>query len=142
MGPESRIGHLHVWPGRLTAQARDVVLEGPGFRLEAPVARVTLSLPTLLGRAFALRALELQQPRLTLWSEPRPAAPRAAPAASRPILLGDVRIADGTLIYRDPKGGDWRVDGIRVQGTVGTTALQIETEDIRWDRERPIVLEP
>src|SRR5690348_16920516 len=43
IGPGSRIGALHVVPGKLYAEISDFVVEGPTYRIEAPRARVRAS---------------------------------------------------------------------------------------------------
>jgi outer membrane protein insertion porin family len=147
LGPGSRIGHLHVIPGRLRAEARDVLIVSPGLRVEVKDARVELALSTLLGRAFALRSLELRDPRITI--EPTPAVPGAAapagtpPPVTRPVLLGDVDVTGGQVRYHNPQlGGDIHVEDVRLTGGVGKGALHLQTGTVRWDRPHPVVLEP
>src|SRR6202008_2833862 len=96
---------------------------GRGFRLEAPRLTLRLALPTLFGRGTALRSIAIERPLLTL--APVPPPPPTAPTApmEQSILVGDVRITQGTIVYKDPVGGDWRVDDVTLSGGIGEGSL-------------------
>ena len=66
IGPGSRIGALHVVPGRLWAEVTDLVIEGPTYRIEAPRARVRASWALVMGRGIDLQLLEAKGARITL----------------------------------------------------------------------------
>src|SRR6187397_594850 len=51
LGPDSRIGELHLVPGRLSAELRDVVIEAPGYSVTVARVRVRAHPATLLGRS-------------------------------------------------------------------------------------------
>jgi outer membrane protein assembly factor BamA/autotransporter translocation and assembly factor TamB len=145
LGAESRVGRLHVWPGQLRAEAHELVIAGPGYRLEVPEARVELAWSTLIGRAFALKQLELERPSLRLEATSTTAGARGTSAApvTRPVLVGDIAITGGRIVYHDPAlGGDVRVSDLQISGGVGKHALQLQTGDVRWDRPKPLILEP
>src|SRR5262245_13288652 len=80
LGPERRIGRLHVVPGRLQAELQDLVIDAPGYRLEVPHARVGVSLALVLGRAVSLSFLEADSPRLVL--RPTPETAPVEPASN------------------------------------------------------------
>ena len=143
LGPGSRIGHLHVVPGRLRAVATDVVIEGRGYRLETPRLALSLALPTVLGRALALRSLEMQEPVLTVWPV-EPLGEKTEPAPlEQSVLVGSIDIRRGTFIYADPAaGGDWRVEDVRLVGGIGKDQLRLDTGPVRWERPEPLVFEP
>ncbi|HSB61778.1 MAG TPA: hypothetical protein VLI67_08665, partial [Vicinamibacteria bacterium] len=86
LGPEVRIGRLHVVPARLRAEAADLVLLGPGYRLEVERLRIALAPGTLLGAGLSLREVEVERPRLVLRGNgaPEPAPTTPAPAGAGP----------------------------------------------------------
>jgi outer membrane protein assembly factor BamA/autotransporter translocation and assembly factor TamB len=143
LGPQSRIGRMHVVPGRLRADASDVVIEGRGFRLEIAQLRLALAWPTITGKALALRSIEAQRPVLTIWPVEPLADPEPPTPLEKSVLIGDIRVTNGSLVYRDPTmGGDWRVEGVTMTGGIGESALKLETGPVRWERPEPLVLEP
>lgn len=124
LGPSARLGALRVVPGRLAAEARDVVLEGEGYRLE--VSRVALALDpsVLLGGPLSLSRLELDAPRLEL--RPSSPQPQAAATAPRIVAVRSLVVRDGTLRYADPSLGTLALLGVGARGSLGTGALEIE----------------
>src|SRR5262245_37363633 len=85
IGPRSRIGALHVVPGSLSADIRELTLEGPAYHIEVPHARVRATMALLLRGTLDLRSLEADSPRITL----RP-PPESAPPTPRPDIHIDL----------------------------------------------------
>jgi outer membrane protein insertion porin family len=145
LGPESSVGSVHVVPGRLRADAQNVVIEGRGYKLEIPSLRLALAWPAITGKSMALRSVEMERPVLTLWPV-EPSAPTPPPderPMQKAVLVGDVNVSGGTVVYHDPAlGGDWRVENVTITGGIGTASLKLQTGPVRWERPDPLVLEP
>jgi len=138
IGTNSRIGRLHVVPGRLQAEAHDLVLDGPAFRLEAPRARIRVAPALLLGGSLSLRELEADSPTLVL-RPPPPSETAASDAAAQPIVIRRVDIDDATVVYRDPAlHGDVALRGVDLQGSVGAGRLHLQAQGGAWQRSPPV----
>src|SRR6185436_20822152 len=88
LGPGARVGALSVVPGRLRAEARDVVFEGPAYRVEVRRLRVALSPGTLWAPGLDIRSLEVDGARVVL----RPSAePTTTAPDLGPILVREIR---------------------------------------------------
>src|SRR5262245_17103467 len=110
IGPQSAIRRLHVVPRRLRADLDDLVVEGPGYRVEVPHARVTLTWALVLGRALSVKSLEAQSPRILI--RPAPETGKSG-RFDRRVVVGNLLIRDGTVTYQDPSmKGDVTLKGI------------------------------
>jgi outer membrane protein insertion porin family len=140
IGPESHIGRLHVVPRRLWIEIDELTVDGRGYRLEVPHVRAGLSWALVLGRALSVKYLELQSPRILI--RPAPQTAEGEPFTQR-VLVGNLQITDGTVIYRDPKlEGDVTVEDVDVRGSVGAGILEIATPGGSWARPQPIPIGP
>ncbi|HSD27901.1 MAG TPA: translocation/assembly module TamB domain-containing protein, partial [Vicinamibacteria bacterium] len=146
LGPQSRIGRLDVVPVLLTAEMRDLHLEGPGYSLQVSRARAVLSPAALLRRAPILRSLELDSPRVALRPASRPAAetPESEPPESlKQLRIGVVAVRDASVDWRDPSRAVAAfVSGASARGTVGAGRLDLEAREIVWAGERRLSLGP
>jgi outer membrane protein assembly factor BamA len=139
VGDGSRLGGLHVVPFLLEADARDLRLEGPGYTLTVPEARVALAPGVLRGR-LALRRLEVDAPVLELTAEE--AIPDETTAAPPPVEIEAVAIRDGSVRWTDPDAGELRLGGLSVEGGVGHGPLTIEVPRGEWRGETTVSLGP
>jgi outer membrane protein insertion porin family len=139
IGPGSRIGALHVVPGKLYAQIDDLVVDGPTYRIEAPHARVRANWGFVLGRGIDLRTLEAEGARITL----RPPPPDRPPAVLPSVRVESVRITDATVVYSDPAlEGDVRLDHVAVSGAIGSGTLVATAAGGAWQRSPVVPLGP
>ena len=139
IGPGSRIGALHVVPGRLWAEITDLVIEGPTYRIEAPRARVRASWALVMGRGIDLQLLEARGARITL----RPIPPDQPPGARPSVRIARLHLEDATLVYSDPAlRGDVRLDHVDVAGSIGSGALVATAAGGAWLRTPEVPLGP
>jgi outer membrane protein assembly factor BamA/autotransporter translocation and assembly factor TamB len=137
LGPGSRIGGLHVTPARLAATVDDLTLVGPSYTVRVPRIEASLAPASLLGRALVLRHVGLSSPRVEL----RPstsAAPAAAPF-TKPVIVEDLSVSDGSVSYRDPAlGGAVQLRGLEVHGRIGGGGdLELSLGAV-WERAVPV----
>jgi outer membrane protein insertion porin family len=138
IGPRSRIGALHVVPGSLSAELRELTLEGPSYRIEVPHARVRATLALVLRGTLDLRSLEADSPRITL----RP-PPAGAPAERADVRIAWLRVTDATVIYEDERlGGPLRLDDVDASGSIGEGALVASASGGLWSRDPQVPLGP
>ena len=140
-GPGSRLGRLHVVPIVLRAELKDVRIEGRGYSLHVPLARVTASPAALFGRALIVRLLELDSPRLEL--RPAPSSDERPPEALRRLRIGQVVVRDATVRWEDPsRAVAALVSGLSARGAVGAGRLQCEAREVVWQGERRLAFGP
>jgi outer membrane protein insertion porin family len=139
IGPGSRIGALHVVPGRLYAEIGDFVVEGPTYRIEAPRARVRANWALVMGRGIDLQLLEAEGARITL----RP-PPSDQPASLLPtVRIASLHLKDATLVYSDPAlEGDVRLEHVDVRGAIGSGTLVAAAAGGAWQRTPAVPLGP
>jgi outer membrane protein assembly factor BamA/autotransporter translocation and assembly factor TamB len=138
-GPSSRVGRLHVVPGRLWAEIEDLAVTGPDLSFTA--RRLTLSVaPSLLfGGAPTLRRLTIESPRLVI----NASGGGASGAGRLPVIVEDVRITGGTIVYTDPSlGGRVTLPGVDVTGSLGMGSLSVTTGEGIWAREPAVAVGP
>jgi outer membrane protein insertion porin family len=140
-GAGSRIGGLRVVPFLLRAEVRNLHLEGAGYELTAPVARVVLH-PRVLAGARAVRSLDVDAPvlRLTTGQDDLPEETGSPPPS--PVEIGAVVIRDATVHWNDPETGELVVEGIRVEGAIGSGALVLAAPRAVWRGERALEIGP
>jgi outer membrane protein assembly factor BamA/autotransporter translocation and assembly factor TamB len=140
LGPGARVGALSVVPGRLRAEARDVVFEGPAYRVEVRRLRVALSPGSLSGRGLDIRSLEVDGARVLL----RPSAEPSTTAPDLgPIVVREIRVTDTTVVYQDPTlQGDVVLRGVAGRGSLGSAALDLELAGGTWERSPPVAIGP
>src|SRR4029453_2765564 len=139
LGPDSRIGQLHLVPGRLSAELRDVVIEAPGYSVTVARVRVRAHPATLLGRSVSLALVEAEAPRVTLH-------PQAdAPASERPPSLSIDRldVSGLRLVYVDAGAPLFDADGIEAHGAIGSGPLELSAPGATLHTTRqPLTLGP
>lgn len=142
-GPQSRIGRLHVVPGRLLVEMEDLVVEGPAFRMELPEVRAQAATAVLLGRPV-LRSLHLTRPRLLVKASVEPVSKEGGtPGPIPPILIQSLTIDSGAVVYRDAAlEGDLSLDALEVSGSVGVGLLEARAAGGRWARADPWTFGP
>jgi outer membrane protein assembly factor BamA/autotransporter translocation and assembly factor TamB len=141
LGPQARVGGLTVFPGGLRAEARDVVLEAPGYRVELRRLRAALAPSTLWGPGLDIRSLEIDGARILLRPSPGPAA--AATPYPGPVIVRELRVTDATLVYRDPAlHGDVVLRGLAARGSLGAGVLAVQVADGTWERSPPVPIGP
>jgi outer membrane protein assembly factor BamA/autotransporter translocation and assembly factor TamB len=134
LGPEARLGGLHLLPVRLQAEVWDVVVVGPGYRLELPHARVALSATALLHGDASFRYVEVERPRVAL----RP-APTSEKSTVRLPAVDRVQVTDGSITYSDPAlGGDVAIEGVAASGGIGPGPLDVNAKGGEWRRPVPV----
>jgi hypothetical protein len=139
IGPGSRIGALHVVPGRLYAEIADFVLEGPTYTIEAPRARVRASWALVMGRGIDLHLLEAEGAHITL----RPSPPDQPASAVPAVRIADLRLKDATLVYSDPAlEGDLRLEHLDVTGSIGSGVLVARAAGGAWQRTPQVPFGP
>ncbi len=138
-GPSSHVGRLHIVPGRLLAEVEDLAVTGPDLSFTA--RRLTLSVaPSLLfGGAPTLRRLTIESPRLVI-----DASGGGGSGAGRlPVIVEDMRIIGGTIVYTDPSlGGRITLPSVNVTGSLGTGSLSVTTGEGTWAREPAVAVGP
>ncbi|HWX25620.1 MAG TPA: translocation/assembly module TamB domain-containing protein, partial [Vicinamibacteria bacterium] len=141
VGPNSRVGRLHITPGSLSADVEDLIIDGPAYRLEVPRAHLTVSVALVLGRSFAIGAIEADRPHILLGPAPQSGA--AGEPLAKGVLIQKVKITNGTLVYHDPAlGGDVDLEGIDIGGAVGLGTLNIQVRGGTWRRPKPVPIGP
>ncbi len=141
LGPQSRLGRLHVVPALLQAELGGIDIRGPGFWLQVPRARVALTPAALLRRAPILRSLELDTPRLELWPTPR--AQAEPPDALKRLRIGALDLRNATVRWRDPDSSRGAVaSGVSARGAVGAGRLELVARELVWLGERRLALGP
>ena len=139
IGPRSRIGALHVVPGTLSAEVRELTLEGPAYRIEVPHARVRASLALVLRGTLDLRSLEADSARITI----RPAPETATPSERAAVRIASLRVTDAVVVYEDDRlGGSLRLDDVDASGSIGSGALVATAAGGVWAREPEVPLGP
>jgi outer membrane protein insertion porin family len=124
LGPESRMGSLHVVPARLTAVVEDLVVEAPGYRLSVPRVEVRAH-PALLLGSIALAALQAKSPDLAV----KPVGPPAKSGPLPSVVVDRVDVDGGRLRYAD-SGLEAAVQGVEAHGAIGSGPLEITTGEI------------
>src|SRR5262245_24314977 len=138
IGPRSRIGALHVVPGSLSAELRELTLEGPSYRIEVPHARVRATMALLTRGALDLRSLEADRVRITL----RP-PPETEPSERTPVRIESLRVTDAVVTYEDDRlGGPVRFDDVDLSGSIGSGTLEATVGGGVWSRQPEIALGP
>jgi outer membrane protein assembly complex protein YaeT len=142
LGPGARIGRIHVVPGRLQATLEDVVLETPSLRAEVPRARLELGFETLTGGALSIRSLELDEPRILIRdSAAAPGAPTAVLA--EPVFVQKLAVHGGRLTLElAALGGPVRIDGLDLEGSLGSGRLDVRSAGGEWKRASRVALRP
>jgi outer membrane protein assembly factor BamA/autotransporter translocation and assembly factor TamB len=144
LGPRARVGAVHVVPGRLAVDVRDLAFEGPGYSVEVQRAGLVLAPATLLGHSLSVDSLVLESPRVVL----RPVAPATTPAPAaaplaKPIHVRSLLVRGATLVYDDPAlGGPVTFENVQARGSLGDGVLEVDAGGGRWQRPRPVALGP
>ncbi|MET0556674.1 MAG: translocation/assembly module TamB domain-containing protein, partial [Vicinamibacteria bacterium] len=139
IGPGSRIGALHVVPGRLYAEIADLVIEGPTYRIEAKQARVRANWALVMGRGIDLHTLEADGAVITL----RPPPPDQPPSVLPAVRIASLHLKDATLVYSDPAlEGDVRLEHVDVSGAVGSGTLVATAAGGAWQRTPVVPIGP
>jgi outer membrane protein insertion porin family len=140
-GPASRLGRLHVVPILLRADLLDARLEGPGYSLRVPRARVALSPAAVFARAPIVRSLELDSPRLEL--RPAPSASQGPPEALKRLRIDAVAMREAAVRWEDPaRAVEASLSGLSGRGTVGGGRLEIAARELAFRDERSLALGP
>jgi outer membrane protein assembly factor BamA/autotransporter translocation and assembly factor TamB len=141
IGPASRLGALRVVPGRLRAEARDVVLDAKGYHLEVDRLQASLKPGDLFGPGLAVQSLRATGVRLTLRATEADDAP--PPEPSVPIVVREVRLDNVSLRYEtaDPTGA-LVLEGVEVEGGLGSGSLALRARGGRWEGTRPVAIGP
>ncbi len=140
IGPRSRVGALHVVPGSLSADLRELTLEGPAYHIEVPQARVRLTLAMLTRGTIDVRTLEATGARITL----RP-PPETAGATPRPdVRIQSLRLTDAVVTYEDDRlGGPVRIDDVDASGSIGDEGVLVATaRGGAWSRQPEVPIGP
>jgi outer membrane protein insertion porin family len=139
VGPGSRIGALHVVPGKLYAEISDLVIEGPTYRIEAKHARVRANWALVMGRGIDLHTLEAHGAHITL----RPPPPDQPATVLPSVRIASLHLKDATLVYSDPAlEGDVRLEHVDVSGSIGSGALVATASGGAWQRTPVVPLGP
>lgn len=147
LGPDAHIGGLHIVPGALSAEVRDLVIGSPTVRLEIPHGHIRFFPSRLLWGALSaeklllsIRVLELDSPRIVI----RGGGPRGGESGTVPPLFArEVHVTNGTLVYTDPGlGGDLTFRGIEIRGGLGEGTLAVTARGGEWARSTPVSLGP
>ena len=142
VGPGSRLGGLRITPFLLRVEVRDLHVEGPGYALTVPQGRVVLS-PRALRGAFALRSVEADGPILHLTAEGESDTPEEETDAGLPPLeIEAVVIRDATVRWSDPATGELVLEGLTVDGAIGSGALVIDVPRGMWRGEETLDVGP
>lgn len=143
LGPEARIGRLHVVPLALRAEVAELSLRGPSYSVDVPRARVSMALASVFGAPLSLESVEIEEPRIALRAGPG-AATAPAGASLAPLLpVRNLSVTGASLEYDDPGlGGPVRLRGIDFRGGLGTGALHVAVAGGVWERPRPVTLGP
>ena len=140
IGPRSRIGALHVVPGTLSAEVRELTLEGPAYRIEVPHARVRASLALVIRGALDLHSLEADSARITI--RPAPRDRTAVRANGRPHRVAAPRPTPSSSTKTTALGGSLRLDDVDASGSIGSGALVATAAGGVWAREPEVPLGP
>ncbi len=128
-GPGSRIGSASLRPALLQVELRDVVIEGPGYRVALDRLEARVAPATLTGGGVHLRRLAGEGLAIDL----RPVTDAAPPAAAGgafggPLTIDAVDLAGPRATWQDAAGvRRVRLDGLAIRGAVGAGALLVET---------------
>ncbi len=140
LGPGSRVSRMHVIPGRLSTEAYDLVIEGPTYRLTAPRVRMVLAPGFLWGQYLSFRVVEIERPTLEVWPGP-PGEPTQP--LDQPLVIRDLRVSDGSLVYRHVDQGTFAIRTIGLNGGIGQGTIALGASGGTWRREpRPIPIGP
>jgi outer membrane protein assembly factor BamA/autotransporter translocation and assembly factor TamB len=143
LGPGSRIGRMHVVPGRLSVDVLDLVIESPDYRLEVPRGRLVLTPGFVFRQDLAFRVVELFSPRLVIHPPGGPSRPRRP--FDQPVRIERLLVSGGTIVYDAPPPGPdlVRIEGVGIEGSLGMGALDLAASGGRWEgRAQPIPLGP
>jgi outer membrane protein assembly factor BamA/autotransporter translocation and assembly factor TamB len=140
VGPGSRVGAVRVVPGRLSAEIRGLVLDGPTYRLQADRVTVALSRRTLLREGLFVDRLEMEGGTILLRTPASPQPPSAPP--SGPIVIRGIRIANATVRYESSDVGAVVLRQVDVGGSLGDGALEATAAGGLWQRPQPVALGP
>jgi outer membrane protein assembly factor BamA len=142
LGPGVRIGSVHVVPARLEAVLDDVRIDTQALHAELPRVRIVLGLATLSGSAFAVRSLELHEPRIVV-DLSAPAAGSPSAGLRRPLLVEGVRVTGGSLRLEGAAlGSPVHLDGIEASGSLGSGALDVSIASGAWERSPSVAIGP
>jgi len=121
LGPQARIGSLHVRPVRLEVRIDDLVVDAPGYRIEVPHAFARGGFGLLRG-ALHLRRFEADAPRLTIRADAPAAESSSSPVPT--VRIEELAIRDGQLSY---VSGDAQasLEGLTASGAVGQGTLRL-----------------
>ncbi len=144
LGPGARVGAVHVVPGRLAVDVRDLAFEGPGYSIEIQRAGLVLAPAMLLGHSLSVDSLVLESPRVVLRPVATATTPPAASApGAQPIHVRNLSVRGATLVYDDPAlGGPLRLDNVQARGSLGDGVLEVDAGGGGWQRPRPVALGP
>lgn len=128
-GPGSRIGSASLRPALLQVELRDVVLEGPGYRVALDRLEARVAPATLTGGGVHLRRLAGEGLAIDLRPVTDAAPPATAGAAfAGPLTIDAVDLTGPRATWQDAAGvRRVRLDGLAIRGAVGTDALLVET---------------
>ncbi len=120
LGPQVHIGRLHVVPFLLRAEAWDVRLSTEALAADLPHLRLQATAGLLRGEFGALRALELDAPRVVVRATP-PGTPSSSEPWRGPLTIARLRVRDGRFGYE----GDTRLElrGLSLDGALGSGLL-------------------
>src|SRR5687767_12474167 len=123
LGPGSSVRRLRVVPGKLRTEVADLVIEGPAYRLEVPRARVIFSPGFFWGRSLSFREIEMENPRLLIRPDPRPA--RETPPLRKPLLIRNLVVKGGIVTYAHPTQGTLVLREINAKGSLGSGTVDL-----------------
>jgi outer membrane protein assembly complex protein YaeT len=140
-GPGSRVGALDLRPGALRGEARDVVIDAPGARVEVDRLELALSPGMLWGGGIDVRRLRIDGARVVITAG-GPSGARATPWPGN-VVVRDLQVSKATVVYRDPAlGGDAVLSGVDVRGGVGEGTLAVRMDGGVWPGAPPLRLGP
>lgn len=133
LGAGSSIGSVHIVPGRLQVELRDVVLVGPTYRLVAPRLFLVAKMDFLLGRSLAFRVVQADAPHLTL--TPSPTAQPKKPLLAQPLVIDMLELSDAVIEYEGTGDvGELVLRGVDARGSIGHGTLEIALDGGAWTR--------
>lgn len=139
LGPGARVGRLALRPARLSAELDDLVLDAPGYRLEARHVQVRLRRSALFGTP-AVRSLEIDGLRVVVRGH-APASPSAAAAGA--LVVEELRVRDAALVYEGtPAQGTLALDGLTADGAIGSGTLRLAATGGRYRGRGDLTLGP
>ncbi|MCM2258500.1 MAG: translocation/assembly module TamB domain-containing protein, partial [Vicinamibacteria bacterium] len=140
-GPGSRIGSAEVRPGALWVELRDVVVEAPGYRLEAARLEIAVFPRTLAGHGLHLRRVVIDGASMQLRPDPAPATAAINPWLG-PLTIEQVQAAGARLTWDADDSGPVRIEGISIRGSVGSGQLRVASTGGAWERTPAVALSP